>query len=101
VLARAPAVRNQRKINAALVPALAAEFKEQFSDQGIELMGSTPGGGCRLRQSPARELDAHADGDGPTRRSISALISAAGSGRYKHLRNGSVPGIFSAQRFKT
>jgi len=32
-----------RKINAALVPALgSAEFKEQFSDQGIELMGSTP-----------------------------------------------------------
>ena len=32
-----------RKINAALVPALgSAEFKEQFSDQGIELVGSTP-----------------------------------------------------------
>ena len=32
-----------RKINAALVPALGlAEFKEQFSNQGIDLVGSTP-----------------------------------------------------------
>ena len=81
---------------------------------------------CRLRQGPAHKLDAHADGDGPSRRAAAALISArrpTGSSvilmsqnsvldardeaavdewYLEHLRNmASVPGIFSAQRFKT